>query len=759
MNVWDWVVETARELDANGHERLAGQLFQLPFDASEVRTERVDAAVPEIIAQAGALQLPWLEVFARHWRLQARADGARAIPEAVDLFERAHREDTRACPQSVCTTQDLARAYGRTDGPGYAAERVAVTREILAGIDPSWACFTCLTDELSDALADGGDPAAAVAAVESAIAATEAAGEEVGPPFRRSLARRLVDAGRPAEALAILEPLGEDDIDDLQRRIAHRITLADALTLVGRFSEAREVRPAADDIERSRRQHLRWAQVTARLVDAGEVPNDATLGVTLHRFLGHLVEVGSYRCAFDLAGLHAGLALARGAGWVAVEAVAIMRQVRGQLVVDGGAGEALARAEAAVAAHDAQPIDDLPVPATELLAHLEARPTDEHTVEREVEWLRRAAAEAPDERGLVIRRAELLLSLDRVPVAAELLDEALSRWPDDDVVGALLGEIALRRSDEDAVDALVARLDGPQPLLSRWIRARWASSQGRLDECRDHCRVIVEQEPEARNSRRLWATCARRLGDHAEAMELWLAVAARSDEAGPDDWEAIVDASVIGRWDVVRERAARLGMELPGGDGPIDEPGERVVLVYEATDGGEEQQVVADRCSPATARVVSVAPEGAIQRAGDLVVFDPTPIEPPPEDPEEREGFVFTFPVVAVLEPGNCRSWVIDGVAPGLEELLALRAGLAELGVHLWIYSDEGYRLTTPDGDDVEGIYGRVAAPATVPPVQLDQVLTALTAGWAHPLTWLDLATEAGTDTTRHKVAIEQYGL
>ena len=78
------------------------------------------------------------------------------LPEAVSLLEFAHRDANRACPQSVCTTQDLAVTYGLIDGKGYQQQRLNVAAETLERIDPSWPCFTCISSEYADALlADG----------------------------------------------------------------------------------------------------------------------------------------------------------------------------------------------------------------------------------------------------------------------------------------------------------------------------------------------------------------------------------------------------------------------------------------------------------------------------------------------------------------------------------------------------------------------------------------------------------------------------
>ena len=201
-------------------------------------------------------------------------------------------------------------------------------------------------------------------------------------------------------------------------------------------------------------------------------------------------------------------------------------------------------------------------------------------------------------------------------------------------------------------------LDEHQPVLARWYRARSAFDRRQFDDCRELCRQIVEIEPAARNTRRLWGHAARRTGHHEEALVQWLHLVDGSDEPGDDDWDAIVDASALRRWDVVDRCRARLGVEPREGDRPGDERWGHAILLYAA----DEQRVMGLRTGPATARVVSVAPEGDRQRAGDLVVFDPAPVEPIPDDEEERATFLCTYPVVTVLDEGGCQAWTIDGV-------------------------------------------------------------------------------------------------
>ena len=161
MDIWNWVEKLQDDLGEAGQAQSAQLLTRLTDEVCELRLDRVDALLPEARALGKTLGNPWLDVFVGHWdmrnRVGNRLEGESALGDAVALFERAHRADTVECPQSICVTQDLAACYGNIDGPGWVPERIEVCEETLARIDPSWACFQCLSCEKADALLDDGN--------------------------------------------------------------------------------------------------------------------------------------------------------------------------------------------------------------------------------------------------------------------------------------------------------------------------------------------------------------------------------------------------------------------------------------------------------------------------------------------------------------------------------------------------------------------------------------------------------------------------
>ena len=209
VNIWGWVGDTMRELEENGQGRLALLIDRLPSAVLDGDIAEVEAIVPEALALARALELPWVEIYLRHWHMQSIRGGFETLPQAVELLEFSHRPEHVACPQSVCTVQDVAIAYGDADGPGFAAERLAVTDETLERIDATWPCFACIVGEKVDALNDAGRHEEALSVAHAGREAMAASG--LDNRERDFESRALLALGRAEEALeAARERPGEE---------------------------------------------------------------------------------------------------------------------------------------------------------------------------------------------------------------------------------------------------------------------------------------------------------------------------------------------------------------------------------------------------------------------------------------------------------------------------------------------------------------------------------------------------------------------
>src|SRR6187402_2127305 len=103
MDIWHWVQELQRELHAQGHDRLASLMRRVPSATCDGQHAEVEAIVPEAVALARSLDLPWAELFMRHWLLQSRVlhrfDVSAGTLQAVELLDFASRDALRECPQ------------------------------------------------------------------------------------------------------------------------------------------------------------------------------------------------------------------------------------------------------------------------------------------------------------------------------------------------------------------------------------------------------------------------------------------------------------------------------------------------------------------------------------------------------------------------------------------------------------------------------------------------------------------------------------
>ncbi|MER5640384.1 hypothetical protein ABT095_25980 [Kitasatospora sp. NPDC002227] len=767
-DIWAWVQDTHAALTEAGHHRLAAAIAEIAGHAVDGRDEQLDALHPEALASARALGLPWVEVFLRHWRLQSllnkRHQGEAALGEAVSLLEFAHREETADCPQSVCAVQDFTICHANIDGPGYVAERLDVLEETLARVEPSRACFDCLSREYADTLEDDARPADALAHLDRAQARIQAAGGTASLAFGHGRASALRRLGRQEEALAAYDAaelahvaagrrLDEDDRRKLG--VGRALLLAE----LGRYELALELLPAPGEADRYPDIRHRWAATAEALTAAGALANDAELGARLARWAAYLDTAGSHRPCLDLLLTATRLAVRRGARTVALtlcgEAARKLTQLRSTAGVADQVAQLSAQAEA------------LPAPEApgELLDRAEMDP------EQYVDAVAAAQAEAPGP-DLAVRLAVGLAGLGLGRGAAAVLWERVEREPGEAETARVLGELLIEAGDGAGVGRLAELQLAGSPPEAYWTRARWAAAEGRWAEVGEHCAALFAVRPEAVNARRLAAGAATRLGDHAEAQRLYqelLTHAVEAAEAGPEQlhctvqesdlWHLATAASANHDWAVVREAGARLGLEFETDSGPVEEAWQ-LVTVRARRDGGATADLPAVRTGPATARILPVLGGDVPLNHRDLVVFSPARLNDPP-GPGEAEGWRPVFELLTLLDPAGWTTYWLDGVWPGEAEWLALRGGLQEAGFAVWAYSGTEYAVADPADPEgaLPGVYAAVGVPPTSGAAAADAELARLTAGWPHPLCWLELAEAAGADPAPHREVAERYGL
>ncbi|HIE5355645.1 TPA: hypothetical protein ACXNP2_002252 [Stenotrophomonas maltophilia] len=768
MDIWNWVEKLQGDLRQAGQAQNAHLLNRLADDVSELQVDRVDALLPEARALGKALDNPWVDVYVGHWALRNRVgnrvEGESALGEAVALFERAHREDTLECPQSICVTQDLAACYGNIDGPGWVPERVEVCDETLARIDPSWACFQCLSCEKADALLDDDRGQEALDYLQAQADAIEACGKEVFDSFPEMQIKILLGLGRAEEALALIEKreaevIASGEYEPANCTVPRRLSKAWALAQLGRDEEA--LQQMVPWSELTPNYWRLWANTAAALCRRDPARNTWDLGTRFNTIIEHFARVGSHRLLIEVAALSLELALQRGARWVAQRQLGLARAHLPQLRQDRGASALVAALAARV--ESLPEVAPLPVPATELLAWLEARAEQSHSrdPEQEAQWLLQAHAQCPDDEPLADTAASALNACGAQAEARTLLWDFVAAHPQHDGAAAYtLMRWLAEQGDDAGLRRLADVFRDSVPVFAHWCevqRARRVSDWPALEQA---ATALLELSPGSHGARGTLARMYMETGRFSDAQACYAQLIELLEEPNAAHWDHMSAASAAHDWDAVRRSAAAIGMELSSTEGVVEEPWGWVIIRSE--EEGEPMEYYARRSGPVTARIVENAPANRAQQVGDWVVFDAALVHPAPEDEEAREHFIPTYAQVHVLERGGfARSWLIDGAHPGEDAWNALVEAVEAQGWKIWAHSRPDYTVTDPEAEDgtLPGLLFTIAQPQDHAPLALHRFLQQATAGWPHPLCWLRLAEACDQDRQPHLDVIERYGL
>lgn len=763
MDIWRWVNEVQNELVESGRARLAELIERIPTAAVNHHHAELDAAVPEALALAREAKNPWLEVFVRHWNLQSRIlhrhEVSDFLPEAVRLIEYANRDETRECPQSVCVTQDLAGCYAKLDGPGYAQERLDVARETLSRIDARWPCFTCISSEYALGLVDRGE-------VDEALAFLDKQAGELATVGRGEAARHLASArieayfaqGKLDEALREATRARARSTDDNDRD-SHALDCAAAMARLGDHEGALEALLPFEKVLPTHSLYTRWSEAVLALGLAGALPNDHRLDGQLFELGDRLRRNGVARLFIELEQRRASLALARKQVETAAECAVAIRAALPRLRAPLGADRALDALEQAIAAaREGAPAAETPASIEAMIEALSDDP------ERDLALIRAMEQRFPDDERLVILEASALRARRRGDAADERLRAFLAENPWAYGVLMNLGRALLERGQGPEVRALAAATldqDPPSEVAAgaHYLMALAYRQEGERTRARLHLERLLTLQSGNVTAELLLATLDREEGKLADALNRLDRVIEENPTPGHPDWDRMVVATLLGRWDRVRESARRVGMKIDG-EGPIDEPWSLCRIEYIEADGARTTHH-ALRTGPVSARVIEVARPRAPQHYGDELVFDAQAKNAPPKEGEEQ-GHTYLFSLIQVRKEGGYRSFLVDGVHPGDEALKALREQIAAAGGVLSVRSDEAYQLV--DGEDESthtGLFAYLAWPAARTSQEAHALLAEAVAAYPHPLVWPGLVQELGLEEEMAHQAelIERYGL
>ncbi|WP_433511127.1 tetratricopeptide repeat protein [Nonomuraea sp. CA-143628] len=756
VDIWAWVGETQQQLSEAGNVGLAMALGDLPAQAYEGRYPQLDVMAPAIAQQAEALELPWLEFYARYWHLLGRvgdrAQGAVAIGDAEHLLSFAQREEVRDCPATPAAVEALALAWANADGPGYASERLETLDAVIQDLEPANPAYTGLVTQYVAALIDAGRAGEAVTYAETAVERLRAADREASWELGAESARALLAAGRGEDALAALQAAADFQADDpVSKERNDGVRRALILATLGRIAEAVDALPDLDVVGEHPRSWVEWAHAVAKLAGSSQITNTWQLGRVLRQWIDYYGMMGGYRARFELSLVAGELAIGRQGVWQARLLADIAQSAAAELRDSTGVAERIAALRAAA---DATTEPPAPCPVEERVAYFDAADGHNADPERWTGWLAPRSGEDLE----TTRRHTTTLGFLGYPATGAdiywklLVDSGDIATADPDDVSTLTTLLIEARQDE-RLEQMAALLPHDTQYLAM---ARLHSARERWPEALEAAEHAVAAGGGV-EARRLVATAAQQLDDNAKGAKALLEVIDEITEE--DTWRMIVMATSSEDWDIVRKGTAKIGMPVKSTEGPIEEEMGLIRVILPAPDGGQ-RQILSIRTGPATARLALPQPRGMDYNAGDLVVFDPQLLEPVPDDPEEQQNFVPPFAAVRVLRPGGYTSYFFDGAAPSEEDWAEFTEVMAERGWPMWVYSDENYMVTHPTGGEpLPGVFGWVAVPPDVSATEVDALLDDATERWSHPLAWLDLAKEVDVEVERHERIVKEYGL
>lgn len=768
MDTWEWYNKYSKELSDAGQGFIPQLIEDFSDSVLHLQMEKADALLPEVKALNQVAKNPWLEIFIGHWELRHRltnySEGEKVLPDVVALFEKAHREDAIGCPQSVCVTQDLSACYENIDGPGWAAERMAVCEETMGRIDPTWSCFQCLSTEYASALMDTQQNEQALAYLDQQIAAVRASGEENVEPLFATRVDILIALARYDEAKALVEELGEENDYWGRDRVSYLLKKLYILALSGQDDEVWEQLPSLSDI--TPYGWDQWLDIIGVLLPRHPDRNTWQLARVIQQILEQRSQVGAHRKVVELAKLQITLALARESIWIARSALKLAQRHIPKLRALLGVDVEFLELSEKIAAKEAELLARPAVAAVEIRAEETAADP-----EKDVETYRRAFLQEPDNAELASKLADALNACYARNEAIDVLRQYVERHlQDDDVLCFQLLDVLVAKGDVEAIEHLAHQYDEAGVThMALWFRSRVLNQQEDWVALEALGQQLLQHE-QARDwpgayQLNAWAAQKQSAFDRQlEYLQQLLALQARREQDTRNtQWDIMAAASTLQRWDIVRQTAAELDMPLTEGEGFIDENLGIIRLHYR--ENYESRYYYAQRIGPVTARVIEPAYRTDLpQHVDEIVVFDAELLNRPPEDEEERKNFMPLYNVLRTIIPTTYgESWFCDGVMPEEAQYNAFREALNELQWHYWSNSPEDYTLTdsqqSEDAAPLPGFYFVISVPQSVAKADIDKTLDRLTADWEHPLCWWGLARAAGANEDKHRAIAERYGM
>ena len=432
---------------------------------------------------------------------------------------------------------------------------------------------------------------------------------------------------------------------------------AGLLAALGQRAAAVEALPPLEDVERLPAAWLATAQAISDLVVAGALKLDHPTFTRLLGWSRRLRAQGAARPSLEVAyALADAVTAAPGAAALAGEA---LREASAATALLRDPQPANATIEARLDAARQAALRALPQDATRDDAPL----TFDALIFAAARWpeapkVQLAAAAAWRDYGFPRRAASTLRAAHGASPGSLPVAEALAR--------SLIETGAISELD-GLLRVWAARPDDwAQLALKAESAAREAQPQ--RGDPREPLRHLLSRWPGDGLVWRHLAALERDAGDFAAAIQALDVAAARLPPAEVD-WERLWLGSVVAAWASVRAAAARLGLPVTPGEGPVVEDWGAVELSF-----GEGEVALGRRTGPATAVVTALSPPGAPQRYADEVVFHPDLLSAP-------EANTPRFLVKVTLLEGGYACYSLRGPRPAPDILDLIESRLRGEGV------------------------------------------------------------------------------
>lgn len=771
MNIWGWVEGRYNSLVEDGHGELAKLIYDISHYACDDRPDLVDQIFNQALPLCRSLEDHWLEIYFRHWRLQSHVlKSYRAkdlLSEAVSLLEFSHREETKECPQRICTVQDLAACYGIKDGPGYAEERIAVCKETIEEIDGAWPCYSCINGELLDALMDAeryGELQDQLDRIDTELAKHKEADTSEMVITR---GRLLLRTGKIEAAKNLIE--NAQNIGGGSGFIrSKKLLLALIYCAEERWGEAKQL--VADFSERSLDcKYLDdWTHVQLILANAGKIPNDRSLRERIHYAAQVLEQNGALRVSFRVLGRMIELGVHAKDTYRSTFALEDMRKLQNQFNRDMGAKDRILELEQLVAGV---------IAPSEIKSFDDAQQLLNFEFENEMfEFLCLQAGleKWPDNMYVLRRKCALLDRCFQREKSYTLLADAHSKASDNPLLEHEFGNAFLRKHGFDAYfkEFPFSDLQG----LSKsqiWNRGYIYFNHYKSTNSDEAFKILKKIENYWPDDPSLLSDLATELIRSNEFSQA-LAYRLKQRDADPDNtnvnWDVCIAASLAKNTEALIEASEKLDLKVTP-DGLLEiEQFPRIRLQYVSKINGQDI-LHATRIGPVLARVDSVSRINTERQVfGQTIVFDPAPLNQLTETDKDgyacdKEGYyTYLYPSIHILDDPKLLTFAIDGIDPGEEAIDRLRKRIEDSGYVFNRRSGEQYRLQFIEAgvaQDKPGFYAYVLTDPDAALRQLSDLLEEFSRTLDHPLVWTQLCTaiDDAELLKSQRVICEKYGI